>query len=55
LKKNDARKLPTEAQQQIRNQAIRLKKSGKTYNEISDIASVHKTSQNSIVHVVLTR
>ena len=44
MKKIDARKLPTEAQQHIRNQAIRLKKSGKTYNEISDITGVYKTS-----------
>lgn len=44
MKKIDARKLPTEAQQQIRNQAIRLKKSGKTYNEVSDITCVHKST-----------
>jgi len=44
MKITDARKLPTEAQQQIRNQAIRLKKSGKTYNEISAITGVYKTS-----------
>ena len=44
MKKIDARKLPTEAQQQIRNQAIRLKKSGKTYDEVSDITSVHKST-----------
>ena len=29
----DARKLSTEAQQQISNQAIRLKKSGRTYKD----------------------
>ncbi|MBC8554162.1 MAG: IS630 family transposase [Candidatus Brocadiales bacterium] len=44
MKKIDARKLSTEAQQQIRNQAIRLKKSGKTYDEVSEITSVHKSS-----------
>jgi len=44
MKKIDARKHPTEAQQHIRNQAIRLKKSGKTYNEVSDITSVHKST-----------
>ncbi len=44
MKKIDARKLPTEAQQQIRNQAIRLKKLGKTYNEVSDITCVHKST-----------
>ena len=39
----DARKLSTEAQQQIRNQAIRLKKSGRTYREISEIIGVHES------------
>ena len=39
----DARKLSTEAQQQIRNQAIRLKKSGRTYSEISEIIGVHQS------------
>lgn len=41
MEKIDARKLSTEAQQQIRNQAIRLKKSGRTYREISEIIGVH--------------
>ena len=41
LKSADARKLSTEAQQQIRNQAIRLRKSGRTYKEISEITDVH--------------
>jgi len=41
MEKIDARKLSTEAQQQIRNQAIRLKKSGRTYKEISEITCVH--------------
>jgi transposase len=40
----DARKLSTEAQQQIRNQAIRLKKAGRTYKEISEITGVHGTT-----------
>jgi transposase len=44
MKKIDARKLSTETQQQIRNQAIRLKKSGKTYNEISEITCIHKST-----------
>lgn len=39
----DARRLSTEAQQQIRNQAIRLKKSGRTYREISEIIGVHQS------------
>jgi len=37
MEKIDARKLSTEAQQQIRNQAIRLRKSGRTYKDISEI------------------
>jgi len=44
MKKIDARKLSTEAQQQIRNQAIRLKKAGRTYKEISEITGVHETT-----------
>jgi len=44
MKKIDARKLPTEAQQQIRNQSIRLKKAGRTYKEISDITGVQLTT-----------
>ncbi len=44
MEKIDARKLSTEAQQQIRNQAIRLKKSGSTYKEISEIVCVHASS-----------
>ena len=44
MEKIDARKLSTEAQQQIRNQAIRLKKSGRTYKEISEITGVHTSA-----------
>jgi transposase len=44
MEKIDARKLNTEAQQQIRNQAIRLKKAGRTYKEISEITGVHGTT-----------
>ncbi|MEK6222359.1 MAG: IS630 family transposase, partial [Chloroflexota bacterium] len=40
----DARKLSTEAQQQLRNQAIRLKKAGRTYKEIAEITGVHGTT-----------
>ncbi len=43
-KKIDTRKLSTEAQQQIRNQAVRLKRSGRTYKEISEITGVHYTT-----------
>lgn len=41
MEKIDARKLPTEAQQQIRNQIIRMRKSGRAYKEISEITGVH--------------
>ena len=44
MEKIDARKLSTEAQQQIRNQAIRLKKAGRTYKEISEITGIHSTT-----------
>ncbi|MCP4991057.1 MAG: helix-turn-helix domain-containing protein [Colwellia sp.] len=44
MEKIDALKLSTEAQQQIRNQAIRLRKSGSTYKEISEIACVHAST-----------
>lgn len=44
MKKIDARKLPTEAQQQIRNQAIRLKKAGRTYKEIGEIVGVQPST-----------
>lgn len=44
MKTIDARKLPTEAQQQIRNQAIRLKKAGRTYKEIAEITGVQPTT-----------
>jgi len=41
MEKIDARKFSTEAQQQIRNQAIRLRKAGRTYKDISEITGVH--------------
>ena len=44
MDKIDARKLSTDAQQQIRNQAIRLKKSGRTYKEISEVTGVHQSA-----------
>ena len=44
MEKIDARKLSTEAQQQLRNQAIRLKKAGKTYDEIAEVTGVHPTT-----------
>lgn len=44
MEKIDARKLNTEAQQQLRNQAIRLKKAGRTYKEIAEITGVHGTT-----------
>ena len=44
MEKIDARKLSTEAQQQIRNQAIRLRKSGRKYSEIAEICGVQLTT-----------
>jgi transposase len=44
MEKIDARKLSTEAQQQLRNQAIRLKKAGRTYKEIAEITGIHLTT-----------
>ena len=37
----DARKLSQETQEQLRKQAIRLRKQGKTYKEIAQIVGVH--------------
>jgi len=42
MKKEDARKCTTETQEQLRRQAIRLRKQGKTYKEIGAIVGVHK-------------
>jgi transposase len=42
--KTDARKLSTEAQQQLRYQVIRLKKGGRTYSEIAEITGIHFTT-----------
>ena len=40
--KVNVRKLSTEAQQQLRNQAIRLRKAGKTYPAIAEVTGVHQ-------------
>jgi len=44
MEKRDARKLSTEAQQELRELAIRLKKSGKTYKAIAEIIQVQPTT-----------
>ncbi len=44
MKKIDARKLTTEQQQLLRNQAIKLRKKGITYKEISEITGIHFTT-----------
>jgi transposase len=44
MKKTDARKLKPDVQQQLRHQAIRLRKSGRTYPEIAEIVGVHLTT-----------
>lgn len=44
MEKTDARKLSTEAQQQLRNQAIRLRKAGRKYKEIADITGVNRST-----------
>ncbi len=44
MKKDDARTLTTAAQEQLRKQAIRLRKRGETYKEISEIVGVHKNT-----------
>ena len=44
MEKIDARKLSTDAQQQIRYQVIRLRKQGRKHNEISAITGVHRST-----------
>jgi len=44
MEKRDARKLSTQAQQELREMAIRLKESGKTYNAIAEIVHVQPTT-----------
>lgn len=46
MKKNDPRKLSTEVQQEIRHQVIRLKKQGRTHEEISQITGVHRSTSS---------
>ena len=41
MKKTDTRKLKMEALQQLRHQAIRLRKKGMTYKAISEVIDVH--------------
>jgi transposase len=47
MKNIDARKLSTEAQQQLRYQVIRLKKQGRTFQDISLITGVHRSTCSS--------
>ena len=42
MNNDDARTLTTAAQEQLRKQAIRLRKRGETYKEIGAILGVHK-------------
>jgi transposase len=44
MEKRDARKLTTEAQQELREMSIRLKESGKTYKAIAEIVHVQPTT-----------
>ena len=44
MEKIDARKLSTEAQQQLRYQVIRLRKQGRKHTEISAITGVHRST-----------
>ena len=44
MEKRDARKLSTEAQQELRSLAIKLKNSGQTYAEISKAIEVHPST-----------
>ncbi|VAX29197.1 hypothetical protein MNBD_NITROSPIRAE01-1279 [hydrothermal vent metagenome] len=44
MEKEDARKLTTEAQEQLRRQAIRLRKRGETYKLIGEIVGVHQNT-----------
>lgn len=44
MKKIDARKLSTDAQQQIRYQVIRLRKQGRIFKEISAITGIHRST-----------
>lgn len=44
MEKEDARKLSPETQEQLRKQAIRLKKNGKKFVEIAEIVGVHRNT-----------
>ena len=44
METTDTRKLKPEVQEQLRKQVIRLRKSGKTYKEISEIVGIHHTN-----------
>ena len=44
MEKTDTRKLKPEVQQELRNQAIRLRKSGMAYKQIGEIVGVHPTN-----------
>jgi transposase len=44
MENTDTRKLKPEVQQELRNQAIRLRKTGRTYKEIGAIIGVHPTN-----------
>jgi transposase len=44
MEKIDTRKLKPEVQQELRNQAIRLRKSGMAYKQIGEIVGVHPTN-----------
>ena len=44
MEKTDTRKLKPDVQQELRNQAIRLRKAGRTYKEIGEIVGVHSTN-----------
>lgn len=46
MEKTDARKLGTDAQQQLRYQVIRLRKQGRTHREISEITGVARATCN---------
>ncbi len=41
MEKEDARKLTKQSQEQLRKQAIRLRKKGKTFKEIAEIVGVN--------------
>jgi transposase len=47
MDKIDARKLSTDAQQQVRYQVIRLRKQGRTHNEISAITGVSRSTSST--------